>query len=106
MKQLHQYNVLRAVQQALAGTTNGLEGEVSQEIRSKSSRLQTTPGILIPPQVFGLTRDMDTTTPSGGGNLIGTGEKALLVRPCIGSVIVKAFEQDRYYLVRPVKNQG
>jgi len=36
-------------------------------------------------------------------NLINTREEALLVRPCIGSVIVKAFEQDRYYLVRPAK---
>lgn len=36
-------------------------------------------------------------------NLLDTQERALLVRPCIGSVIVKAFEKDRYYLVRPVK---
>lgn len=36
-------------------------------------------------------------------NLLDTPEEALLVRPCIGSVIVKAFEKDRYYLVRPVK---
>lgn len=36
-------------------------------------------------------------------NLLATPEKALLVRPCIGSVIVKAFEQDRYYLVRPAQ---
>ena len=36
-------------------------------------------------------------------NLIDTSEKALLVRPCVGAVIVKAFEQNRYYLVRPVK---
>lgn len=34
-------------------------------------------------------------------NLIGSSEKALLVRPCIGGVIVKAFEKDRYYLVQP-----
>lgn len=34
-------------------------------------------------------------------NLMCTREKALLVRPCVGSVIVKAFERDRYYLVTP-----
>ncbi|MCX8043622.1 MAG: hypothetical protein N3B18_05775 [Desulfobacterota bacterium] len=34
-------------------------------------------------------------------NLIDSSEKALLVRPCIGGVIVTAFEKDRYYLVRP-----
>ena len=33
-------------------------------------------------------------------NLIGSGEDALLVRPCIGSVIVKVLEKNRYYLVR------
>jgi hypothetical protein len=33
-------------------------------------------------------------------NLIGTNEDALLVRPCIGSVIVKVLEKNRYYLVR------
>lgn len=37
-------------------------------------------------------------------NLIDAGEHALLVRPCIGGVIVKAFEKDRYYLVRPVQS--
>ena len=37
-------------------------------------------------------------------NLLDSHEEALLVRPCIGSVIVKAFEQDRYYLVRPVRH--
>jgi len=36
-------------------------------------------------------------------NLINTQEEALLVRPCIGAVIVKAFEKDQYYLVTPVK---
>ena len=36
-------------------------------------------------------------------NLIESSEKALLVRPCIGGVIVKAFEKDRYYLVRPAR---
>jgi len=35
-------------------------------------------------------------------NLIDAAEQALLVRPCIGGVMVKAFEKDRYYLVRPV----
>jgi hypothetical protein len=33
-------------------------------------------------------------------NLLGTNEDALLVRPCIGSVIVKVLEKNRYYLVR------
>lgn len=37
-------------------------------------------------------------------NLIGTGEDAMLVRPCIGSVIVKALEKNRYYLVRLAKS--
>jgi hypothetical protein len=32
-------------------------------------------------------------------NLLGSKEKSLLVRPCIGAVIVKALEKDRYYLV-------
>jgi hypothetical protein len=36
-------------------------------------------------------------------NLINTQEEALLVRPCIGAVIVKAFERDQYYLVTPIK---
>ena len=36
-------------------------------------------------------------------NLLGTKEDAMLVKPCIGSVIVKVLEQDRYYLVRPVR---
>ena len=36
-------------------------------------------------------------------NLINTQEQALLVRPCIGAVIVKAFERDQYYLVTPEK---
>ena len=36
-------------------------------------------------------------------NLINTQEEALLVRPCIGAVIVKAFERDQYYLVTPMK---
>ncbi len=38
-------------------------------------------------------------------NVIDSKEKALLVRPCIGGVIVKALQRDQYYLVRPVKNQ-
>jgi hypothetical protein len=33
-------------------------------------------------------------------NLLGTNEDALLVRPCIGSVIVRVLEKNRYYLVR------
>ena len=36
-------------------------------------------------------------------NLLDSKEDAMLVRPCIGSVIVKVVEQDRYYLVRPVR---
>jgi len=39
-------------------------------------------------------------------NLIGSTEEALLVRPCIGGVIVKVFEKDRYYMVRPAKKKG
>jgi len=42
-------------------------------------------------------------------NLLDSSEAALLVRPCIGSVLVRVLEQDRYYLVRlvnPGKNQG
>jgi len=31
-------------------------------------------------------------------------EKAFLVRPCIGAVIMNTLERDRYYLVRNVKN--
>ena len=37
-------------------------------------------------------------------NLLESKEKALLVRPCIGGVIVKALERDQYYLVSLVKN--
>ncbi len=33
-------------------------------------------------------------------NLLDSQEDALLVRPCIGSVIVKVLEKNRYYLVR------
>ena len=33
-------------------------------------------------------------------NLLDSQEEALLVRPCIGSVIVKVLEKNRYYLVR------
>ena len=36
-------------------------------------------------------------------NLLDTKEDAMLVRPCIGGVIVKVLEKDRYYLVRPAK---
>ena len=36
-------------------------------------------------------------------NLLDAKEDAMLVRPCIGSVIVKVLENDRYYLVRVVK---
>jgi len=39
-------------------------------------------------------------------NLLGTNENALLVRPCIGSVIVKVLEKNRYYLVRLAKVAG
>lgn len=38
-------------------------------------------------------------------NLIDTKEKALLVRPCVGAVIVKAFTKDQYYIVKIVKNR-
>jgi hypothetical protein len=37
-------------------------------------------------------------------NLLDSQEDALLVRPCIGSVIVKVLEKDRYYLVRLVNS--
>jgi len=33
-------------------------------------------------------------------NLLGSKENALLVRPCIGAVMVNALRQDQYYLVR------
>ena len=36
-------------------------------------------------------------------NLLDSKENAMLVRPCIGSVIVKVLEKDRYYLIRVVK---
>lgn len=36
-------------------------------------------------------------------NLFDSKEDAMLVRPCIGGVIVKVLEKDRYYLVRLVK---
>ncbi len=36
-------------------------------------------------------------------NLLGTNEDGLLVRPCIGSVMVKVLEKNRYYLVRLAK---
>ncbi len=39
-------------------------------------------------------------------NLLDTEEEALLVRPCIGSVMVKAFEKDRFYLIRPAQKQA
>ena len=37
-------------------------------------------------------------------NLLDSTEKALLVRPCIGGVIVKALQRDQYYRVNIVKN--
>ena len=37
-------------------------------------------------------------------NLLDSKEKALLVRPCTGAVILNAMEKDRYYSVRLVKN--
>ena len=37
-------------------------------------------------------------------NLFDSPEKAMLVRPCIGGVIVKPLERDTYYLVRIIKN--
>jgi|GEM_PF-390939 hypothetical protein len=39
-------------------------------------------------------------------NLLGTNEDALLVRPCIGSVIVKVLEKNRYYLVRLAQSKA
>jgi hypothetical protein len=36
-------------------------------------------------------------------NLLDSKEDAMLVRPCIGSVIVKVLEKDRYYLARLIK---
>ena len=36
-------------------------------------------------------------------NLLDSKDDAMLVRPCIGSVIVKVLEKDHYYLVRLVK---
>jgi len=38
-------------------------------------------------------------------NLLAAREPALLVRPCIGSVIVKVLEKDCYYLVRIQNSQ-
>jgi hypothetical protein len=37
-------------------------------------------------------------------NLLDSGEKALLVRPCTGAALLQAMERDRYYLVNLVKN--
>ncbi len=37
-------------------------------------------------------------------NMLGSQEPQL-VRPCIGGVIVKALEKDRYYLMKPVREQ-
>ena len=37
-------------------------------------------------------------------NLLDSPEKALLVRPCIGAVIVQPLERDTYYLVHIIKN--
>ena len=39
-------------------------------------------------------------------NLLGTMRRALLVRPCIGSVIVKVLENNRYDPVRLAKVAG
>ena len=36
-------------------------------------------------------------------NLLDSKEEAMLVRPCTGSLIAKAFERDRYYFVRLVR---
>jgi len=38
-------------------------------------------------------------------NLLGSKEKALLVRPCIGAVIVNVLKRDQYYLVRVVSKR-
>jgi hypothetical protein len=37
-------------------------------------------------------------------NLIESEEKALLVRPCTGAVMIRVLEKDRYYFVRLIKN--
>ncbi len=37
-------------------------------------------------------------------NLLDSDEKALLVRPCTGAMIVKALEKNQYYFVRIIKN--
>lgn len=37
-------------------------------------------------------------------NLLDSKEKALLVRPCTGALMINALEKDRYYYVRMVKN--
>jgi hypothetical protein len=38
-------------------------------------------------------------------NLVDTKEKAMLVRPCIGAVIVNVLKKDQYYLVRVVSKR-
>jgi hypothetical protein len=38
-------------------------------------------------------------------NLVDTKEKAMLVRPCIGAVIVNVLKRDQYYLVRVVSKR-
>jgi hypothetical protein len=38
-------------------------------------------------------------------NIVTSPEKALLVRPCAGSLMMEVLEKDRYYLVRPVKRR-
>jgi hypothetical protein len=37
-------------------------------------------------------------------NLLDSGEKAFLVRPCIGAVIAEGLEDNQYYLVKLIKN--
>jgi hypothetical protein len=39
-------------------------------------------------------------------NLLDSNEETLLVRPCIGSVIVKVLEKDRYYRVTLNRKEG
>ena len=38
-------------------------------------------------------------------NLVDTKEKAMLVRPCIGAVIINVLKRDQYYLVRVVSKR-
>lgn len=68
-KEVRQYSLLSAIRSASAGRLSGFEAEVSQEIAHRSGK--EARGFYVPYTVFA-KRDILTTSPANGSNLIAT----------------------------------